>query len=413
MAKYKMFIKNLPSFYKNILIMFRGNVLAQIFSTLGIIYLAKLYGETTYGLFGLFISLSSIITAINTFQLEHSIITSRKNTNAWFSCVIFLMFFGTILFIPIFLGINVFLLSFNTTIILLSILGALLSSFILINESYLTYLKRFNIISNIKAIFGITVVIIQYILYHLYKDYGLIFGFLISSLGVVLFYLITNYRSYTFPKLPFLKEKIIENNSFLKYLYPSNIINTISLYIMPILIASFFDLKIVGIYFLSLKIVSTPIQLLSNSISKVYFQKTSVISPKELFPLTKKIVVYCFFIMICILFILNTIGIYLLEFFFEKNWENLRIFTFILSFLALCRSLFNPISSIIIITDKNHVSLIFNLYLLTVNILAFLIGRNTNDIIYTIIILSIFGGIGYLTLLFYFLKNLKNNVRED
>ena len=116
--------------------------------------------------------------------------------------------------------------------------------------------------------------------------------------------------------------------------------------------------------------------------------------------------------MAVLLFLINTIGIYLLEFLLNENWENLRLFTLILSFLILARTTFNPISSIMIVLNKNHISLYFNIYLLSINLAAIFIGYYANSIIYTIVIVSIFGGLGYLFLLTYFLKILKKIKRN-
>jgi O-antigen/teichoic acid export membrane protein len=79
----------------------------------------------------------------------------------------------------------------------------------------------------------------------------------------------------------------------------------------------------------------------------------------------------------------------------------------VLSFLVLSRSTFSPISDIIVVLDKNNVSLLFNAILLIINSIAFYIGFVMNDLTYTIYVLSSFGGIGYLLLTIYFLKIIK------
>jgi O-antigen/teichoic acid export membrane protein len=179
---------------------------------------------------------------------------------------------------------------------------------------------------------------------------------------------------------------------------------------MPILIVTYFNLNDSGVYFLSLKLLGTPLFLISSSISQVYYQKSSEMfytSKENLFTLTKKIVLTNIVIMIIFIILINTIGIYFLELLFDKNWDDLRLYTLILSFLILARSSFNPISNIIIVLNKNHVSLIFNSYLLFVNLAAILFGYLSNSLINTIIFLSIFGGLGYIALLIYFMKRLK------
>lgn len=65
------------------------------------------------------------------------------------------------------------------------------------------------------------------------------------------------------------------------------------------------------------------------------------------------------------------------------------------------------------VLNKNLESLIFNSYLFVINIIAIYVGYFYSDITITIIILAIFGGIGYLVLLAYFLNHLKQLVKNN
>jgi len=101
------------------------------------------------------------------------------------------------------------------------------------------------------------------------------------------------------------------------------------------------------------------------------------------------------------------LGIHFLNLLFENQWENLNLYILILSFLIMARSSFSPISSLIIVLDKNLIGLIFNSYLLIINIIAIYTGSIYNNILHAIFILSLFGGIGYFVILCFFLNHLK------
>ena len=111
--------------------------------------------------------------------------------------------------------------------------------------------------------------------------------------------------------------------------------------------------------------------------------------------------------MLSFIILINTFGIYILETLLQNSWENLRQYTLILSFLIFAKSSFSPISNIIVVLNKNHVALIFNIYILIVNLVAIYFGIIKSNLLYTIYILSFFGGLGYVSLAFYFLKKLK------
>jgi O-antigen/teichoic acid export membrane protein len=115
--------------------------------------------------------------------------------------------------------------------------------------------------------------------------------------------------------------------------------------------------------------------------------------------------------MLAFLIVVNTVGMTILESIFNNKWNNLRSYSLILSILILGRSTFNPISSLVVVLNKNLESLIFNIYLFIVNLIAIYFGYLYNDITITILILAIFGGMGYILLLAYFLNHLKTIVK--
>ncbi|MDB4048041.1 lipopolysaccharide biosynthesis protein, partial [Polaribacter sp.] len=154
--------------------------------------------------------------------------------------------------------------------------------------------------------------------------------------------------------------------------------------------------------------------LISSSVSNVFFQKSSELlneNKTELLKLTKKIVSINLILMLAFLIVVNTVGMTILESIFNNKWNNLRSYSLILSILILGRSTFNPISSLVVVLNKNLESLIFNIYLFMVNLIAVYFGYLYNDITITILILAIFGGMGYILLLAYFLNHLKTIVK--
>jgi len=401
-------------FYKDIFILFKGTVIAQIIAFLASIFLAKLYGANAFGLFGVFVSTASVFAIINTLQLDNFIILSKKKTDSknWTRFLLILTpFISVLLSFLLFLSLP-FLTNqkINETTVLLSGFAAILLSYNKISEAFLTFNKDFIPISFAKIIFVIANISMQYVLFFYYQNTGLIYGFIVALLSVCIYYFIKNsnvFGNYQFKKI---KKDIHKNTSILTYLLPSNIINSMALHAMPILILAFFSDKEAGVYFFSLKILAAPLFLISSSVSQVFYQKSEDLHQTDntlLYHLSKKVIKTNVLLMLFFIVIINTIGIKILEIYLDKGWEQLKIFTFLLSFLVLARASFNPISSLIIVLHKNHIGLIFNVYLLLINLIAIYVGYQFSDIIYTIIILTIFGGVGYLVLLTYFLRHLK------
>ena len=146
--------------------------------------------------------------------------------------------------------------------------------------------------------------------------------------------------------------------------------------------------------------------------SNVFFQKSSELlneNKTDLLKLTKKIVSINLILMLAFLILINTVGMTVLESIFNHKWNNLRSYSLILSILILGRSTFNPISSLVVVLNKNLESLIFNIYLFIVNLIAIYFAYVENFTSFGV--MAIFGGVGYILLLAYFLNHLKNIVK--
>ncbi len=399
--------------------MLRGTVIAQFIGVIGSLVLAKLYGAEDFGLFGTYLSIVSIIHVVYTLQLDYGIVIipdKKESDNLLSSILGFSFFFGLIAFLFFIFFSNVFdSYFFPFALCTLSLLSSVLLAQNKTFEAYLTKYKNFKLLANAKIITSISTIFFQFILFYFYRTNGLIIGSVIAFLLTFFYYFNANYKNIIRPNSALLKKSVKENISLLQFLLPSNLTNALSINAMPILILYFFNEAEAGAYFLSIKILMSPLLLISASISQVYFQKSNELylqSKNKLFDFTKKIVLSNILLMTAILILINTLGLLALSYFFNQNWDNLIPFTLILSFLALARSSFSPISHIILVTDKNHIGFIFNIYFLIINLLSIYIGYSYQNIIYCVSLLSIFSGIGYLLLLTYFMLLLNKMKKE-
>jgi O-antigen/teichoic acid export membrane protein len=394
--------------------MFKGIFIAQVIGVIGSLVLAKLYGSQAFGVFGVFISLSSMFSIINTLQYDNCLVTI-KNDNERKNLLSSLFFMNLISVVFIVLAVFtastfITLQSHNFFIIYLALIGSIFFSFNKTHELYLTHKERFNPISNAKIITILLSLVFQITLFYFYKINGLIYGNIISIIVISIYYFYLNKDGLRTIDFKLLKETLRINDTIVKHLFPANLINNIAINITPILISFYFGIEFYGVYYLSIKILSTPLFLITSSVAQVFYKESDKIlktKPHDLFELTKKVVLTNIGIMFVFLILLNTVGIYILEIILNKNWENLRLYTLILSFLILAKSAFTPISDIIIVLNKNHISLIFSFYLLIINFLGFYIGYSYDNIILALCLITIFGGFGYLLQLFYVLNLLK------
>lgn len=400
--------------------MLRGNLIAQIIGVFGTIYLAKIYGEEAYGIFGLFVSILGIVNILNTLQLEKCIIVSKdeKESVFWFNYILKIIPILSIILIVLLYFISHFstLSSLNIYLLLGILFCSIVSSINIVHNSLFTFLKDFKILSNSKVFITLSNLIFQIILFYFYDIYGLILGFIATQTILCIYFFTRNFSKLNLSKDFEIKAYLNSRKKIVKFLLPANFLNSLALNLMPILILSFFGATEAGVYFLSLKILGIPLFLISSSVNDVYFKQSSELinsNKLKLYTSTKRLIKTNTLIMLTFLILINTIGVFILEWFFKTSWKNLNIYIFILSFLMLARITFNPISSLIVVLNKTYEGLIFNSYLFIVNLVAIYLGYYFNNIITTIITLVVLGSLGYLFLLLHFLNHLKYIAKED
>ena len=394
--------------------MFKGTVIAQIIGVVGSLILAKIYSPSLYGYYSVFLSFVSIINIFSSLKLEYIIITDKSDKTS-VNIVNSLLFISLITSVFPFIIFNIFRDFFieqgiTFTILLLSIFSAIMTANSRTLESYATRKLNFKTISNVKILTTFSTISLQLILFYFIDD-GLIYGFIGSTIIVFLFYLVISRKVIQVPNFKNFKASIKKHKNILKYGLPSGIINGIAINSMPILMLSFFSSSSAGVYALSLKIVSLPLYIISASLSLVYFQKATKYynhQKEALYSFTIKVVKTNILIIILFLLFINTIGVFSLYYIYGNEWENLNVFIFLLSFLILSRTIFSPISALIVIMDKMQIGLIFNLCIVIINFIAIYFGYIYDNIKLTVLILSILSGLAYLLILIYFLQLLKS-----
>lgn len=400
-------------FQKNIATLFSGTFLAQVISVIGALILAKIYAPERYGAYSVFLSLVGILTVINSLKLDYIVVTDKsdkRSVNMVNSILIIILVTSTLI-LGLFTSIKSFFFEHGITffVLIFSVISSLFLSNSKLLESYATRVSWFKSIARARVILSICTVLFQFSLFH-YSKHGLIYGYMIAVIILFIFYIFISKGILKSPDIGLFKTTLKNHKNLLNFALPSGTINAIALYILPILLLSYFSAADAGVYALSLKVVSVPMFLISSSVSQVYFQKASQFfnhSKNKLFDFTKKVTSINVLIIIATLFLINTLGIYLLELFFDKDWEHLRTYILMLSFLVICQTAFSPISSIIVIIHKNHIGLVFNIVLALLNFIAIYIGNLYENITYTVLFYSISAGMAYLMLLYYFLSVLK------
>lgn len=391
--------------FKGVISLLAGNTVSKVVLILSGLILVKYYGPENYGVYTVFLSYIVILPALSNLELNNIAIMQRdsKNVRNVFSAALLAsLFIITLLVSLVFIlkKTGIIQLELSDPLLILCGAGGILTGWNLSQNALFTKYKLFRQMSASLIIASVFSVVFQGIFYLMdWKENGLIYGWLIGLTAAFLYNLRVSKNRWDKVNFAALKKSVRENINIVKYAYTSTALNTLANNILPILILIYFTKLEVGVYAMAIKVLATPLDLLSKSVSKVFFQKAVSIyhhDKKSLNKLSKKVSLTGFFLILGYVILINTIGIYLLEFIFEGDeWIGLRAYILIMTLWILARSFINPISEIMVVINRNQYSLIFNVYLFLVNLAAIYFGVRYDSFMVCLSVFSVFSSLGY------------------
>jgi lipopolysaccharide exporter len=399
---------------KGVLSLLAGNTIAQAIMFVGGLMLARIYGPEASGIYNTFLGFVAILSILTTFRLENIFVISKSSQaiRNLFSTLLLISSIATTLF---FLGYvvleEIFTLKTSLLIVFLSCIAGLFTAWNNVQTSLFTKYKLFKSISTGFVVNAIFSVLFQFVFYWLgYKETGLIYGTIFGTVLSCAFYFSITKGRFTSIDFGLAKKTITSNKEIIKYTLPSESLNAIANNLMTILLLFYFTKEAAGFYGNASKVLVVPLVLLSNSMSKVFFQKSAGMidhRAHQLYDLSKKVILYNVGAIAVFLLLMNFVGIFILEWILGPQWKGLHTMTWILSFWILCRSALNPIQQIVVVIKKNHYALNFNIYLVLITIITCVIGGLNKNILLTLSLYSFFAGIGYIVQLYFIMKELK------
>ena len=411
-------------FIKNVLTLITGSVISQIILYISILVLTRIFSTELFGIYMLFSSVTLILKPIATLQYEFSINLPKNDKDAinlFTFSLICLSIFSVLLFLVIFIFYEEILNIFEIDSLGKFIYFLPLSVFLFGAVSVFDYWNnRTNYFKNISngLIVKSTIMSSSQIGLGLstFNYLGLIPGMLLGQLGQLLFLVKTSFISLkkifsevSIKKMIILVKKYKDIPIFNTII---NVTNTISNELPILLITKYFGLGNAGIFGLALKFTKAPVGIIQQSVNQVFFNRASKIANKKegnLYTLILKTVKHLLVTATLIFSSLFIISFFLTPVFGE-NWSEVGIYVRILIPWLFSAFLANPISSLIVILNKQKTILYFDAFMLVVRFLALFSGYYFyNDILVSLVLFSIAGMVYNIVIFSYLLQKSKEN----
>ncbi|MBD5312459.1 MAG: oligosaccharide flippase family protein [Bacteroides sp.] len=369
--------------FKHILTLLSGNLGAQGITFIAGLLLARLYSPDDFGLLGVFLAISNILTPISCLGYEAAIIISKDIKEAFkvsMLCIVISISFALLLYVPIFFCQQQIIKWFNCNelypfiyLIPLSVLlGGLFNTLNYFNTKIKEYkdiavsniLKSFfcAIVQIVGSFFrnGPSMLIVGQATMNIFGNIRLLKNFLRYKSKIKIRNIIT--VSKRFSKFP-------------KFYCLGVLSNNISLNITNILINKLFVASTVGFYSYAYKYVGFPISLIATSTGQIYYQELSEakIDSKNINKIFKdtliKLLILGFPIFLTLYFIIKP-GFILL---FGEKWSMAGEIGQILIPLFFIRFITSPLSMTLLVFEKQKILLFLQILLMNLTIIPYII----------------------------------------
>ena len=378
-------------FINNVLTLMTGTILAQGIGLLAYLILSRLYLPNDFGVLALFISIYAILSVISGWRYEQAIILPKEEKQAVAVLSLTILIISGMTFLSLLIvifGRKAIANILNSPMLLFWLWFLPMSIFFMgfyqVLNFWFTRKKKFKhiAISQIsrsgsregsRILIGVLIG-------------GGVGGLIVGEIaGIIIANITLCFQLLKDDFLRLLKSinkadiwaSAVKYRKFPYYDTWAGLLDTISQIIPIWLLGYFFPAGVVGSYFFADKILRAPIQLISQSTMKVYFQKTSEyysheIPLKDIFIKTTK---GLFLIGILPFFIMLLIGKPLFIFIFGINWGQAGAFAQILSIWTFLMFINPPARVLFTVYQKQNILLISNVLLVLFILISMLGGH--------------------------------------
>ena len=409
----KLYKKYASSEYlRNVLTLSSGTTVAQLVSlgTAPILY--RIYSKEDYGTLGLYMAIVGVIGVFSTMQYTEAILLEKADEGA-----------KEILWLNRIINIGFTLISVLLIIVLSPFVGKWFNNEGITNWLFLIPISIFftgqNAILRVWAnrkkmykILALNSILISLLVplvsittgYLIAGPLGLFLGLLTSQVvpALVLLYSLSsrfelNKRSVMFnSRLVFFAKKYID---FPRFNLFSEFVSRFSNQLPVFMLSSYLGPGVVGLYNLSVRMLSLPVQIIGNSISEVFKQRaaedySSKRNCKKVFIKTLKSLSV---ISIVPFIVLLLFGPSVFSFVFGEEWRQSGVIAQLLSVMYVLKFIASPLSYVYIIVQKLKEDLFWHIWILFSTAIIFYMGINYKaDYQAILMIFSINYGLVYL-----------------
>ncbi|MBT4036281.1 MAG: oligosaccharide flippase family protein [Candidatus Marinimicrobia bacterium] len=380
--------KSNSKFLGQVLVLLKGNTVAQIIPVIITPIITRLYSIESIGALAVFVSLSSIIAALSPAGLEQAVVLAHSNRRAnrviliaGMSVLIFsLLSLIIITIVKLAVPDNRLLIELNKFIWMIPIASALMASTNIINQYHLRY-SELKKISNGVILKFTSLGVIQIGLGLLAKvESGLVWGRISSNIAQFLFVArnlnVKNFRSSRNEMVATLKRY----KKFPIFTVWGTFANISAIYIVSVLIANYYSIKEAGEFALMQRVLVIPIFFIGQAFGQIYYKHIVAERHKTGFGLKSyRNAIALLSISGVVIFVpLYFFGIDFIDVFLGGKVEDISTYVKILAPMFFIRYIANPLSMTLNAFERQELNMIWQVTLFASIVAVFLVSNLLN-----------------------------------
>ena len=363
-------LKAKNEFTRNVLTLMMGTTIAQAIPIAISPILTRIYSPKDFGLFALFMSITSFISVSATARYELAILLPKSEEEA-INIVSLSMIFAILISLISLLVIFIFKAKivdfFNnpevSNWLYLIPLSVLLTGFYQSFNYWTNRKKNYKRLASNRVIQTTSTASANLLIGILSKFNGLILGQIIGQ-AIVTFILGKKIwqEDVNALKVVSTNMQITQLKTYKKFPLlnlPNAIIDGVRLVGIDTLITKFFTSSILGQYYLAFRMLQAPMSIIGSSFSQVFIQKIASVDKKEINVIVKKFISLSFIITVPIFSLIYFLAPLIFKIIFGKEWIIAGNIASILCPWIALNFISSPISNVYIVLNKQEYMLIF------------------------------------------------------
>lgn len=381
-------ISKSSDYSKNFGKLFSASILIGLVSALCIPIIARIYEPDVLGKFQLLLSVIVVFSSVSSFKYEMAIVLPkyRYQSQVIFQIAVISMFLSTLLFCLGFIFFSDFILKFFNASSLSNYIwvlpvGIAVSGSSQILQMILVSNNDFNQLSVNKSAQSISNNFLVIGIGNLSPSLSSILISYISSLLLTMYMAIMRLNKVNKMKLYNISLLFRYAKKYRKFptVNTANVLlNTLAMNLPVFVLSKNYSFDVVGLYMMANRLLDMPVSLISSSLNQVYIKYAAVdynISSSKLkdrYIQTLKKLSFASFSFCVLISIFTYFGF---EMFLGNKWEGVNSVIFILMFAKAFQLLSSPLSTTLMIVNKQELGLVLILFSLIIRYLAL----NFND----------------------------------